>query len=327
VTLSRFKLKNSIIPRIRSSIDYLLLSMILTLISTSCWPAAPDVVVTIKPIHSLVAGVMSGVGKPELLLSGAQSPHTFSLRPSDVRKLGAAELIVWVGRDFETFLTRTLKSLPPRTRVLQLQGSRGIARLPIRRGGVWEDRHGHAHIEHDEPGEKVMDPHIWLSPQNAREIVTLVKQALIEVDPGNAPRYQDNARDLKTRLNALDQELLARLTPVQWVPFIVFHDAFHYFERHYHLNAIGSITLSPDRQPGVRRIHEIHARLERLEARCIFSEPQFEPKLLKTIVAGTRVKTGVLDPIGVDIPAGRDAYFTLMHRLTDSLVSCLEGGS
>jgi zinc transport system substrate-binding protein len=242
--------------------------------------------------------------------------------------LGQADLIVWVGPDFETFLSRSLQSLSPRTRVLQLQDAKGIARLPIRRGGVWEDRHDHPGTDrhHEEEDETATDPHIWLSPQNAREIVTLVKEALIEIDPEHAERYQQNARDLKTRLNELDQELLTRLSPVQWVPFIVFHDAYQYFERHYHLNAIGSITLSPDRKAGARRIHEIHAKLQQLEARCIFSEPQFEPKLLKTIVAGTQVRTGVLDPIGADLPAGQAAYFTLLRRLTDGLVSCLEGG-
>jgi zinc transport system substrate-binding protein len=307
------------------TIRSLLLLLGLALCSLPAWSAVPRVVVTIKPIHSLVAGVMAGVGKPELLLNGAQSPHTVTLRPSDVKKIGGADLIVWVGKDFEIFLTHSLKSLSPQTHVLQLQDSPGIAQLPIREGGVWESRHEHTETSHDEPSGQPIDSHIWLSPQNAREIVTLVKQALIEIDPDNEQRYQDNARELKTRLNDLDQELLARLTPVQWVPFIVFHDAYQYFERHYQLNAIGSITLSPDRKPGARRIHEIHAKLEKLEARCIFSEPQFEPKLLKTIVAGTQVRTGVLDPIGADIPAGKDAYFVLMRRLSDSLVTCLEG--
>jgi zinc transport system substrate-binding protein len=317
-----------IMTRISSlTIRTLLFPLGLALFSLSGWAAAPKVVVTIKPIHSLVAGVMAGVGKPELLLKGAQSPHTFTLRPSDVRKLGNADLIVWVGKDFEIFLTHSLESLSSRTRVLQLQGSAAIAQLPIRQGGVWEDRHEHTETEHAEPSEQPIDPHIWLSPQNARVIVTLVKQALIEIDPDHEERYQANAREIKSRLNDLDQKLLARLTPVQWVPFIVFHDAYQYFERHYHLNAIGSITLSPDRKPGARRIHEIHAKLEKLEARCIFSEPQFEPKLLKSIVAGTQVRTGVLDPIGADIPAGVDAYFILMRRLTDSLVTCLEGSS
>ena len=195
----------------------------------------PKVVVTIKPIHSLVIGVMAGVGKPELLLSGAQSPHTFTLRPSDIRKLGDADLIVWVGQDFETFLSHTLQSLLPRTRVLQLQSSRGIAQLPIRHGGVWEDRHNHAETEPEAQSEQHIDPHIWLSPQNAREIVTLVKEALIEIDPEHAEQYQTNARELKTRLNDLEQELFTRMTPVQWVPFIVFHDAYQYFERQYQL--------------------------------------------------------------------------------------------
>jgi zinc transport system substrate-binding protein len=292
------------------------------------WADTPKVLVTIKPIYSLVAGLMQGIGEPELLMSGAQSPHTFTLRPSHINKLAAAELIVWIGEDFETFLPRTLASLTPQTRVLGLLGSHGIARLSLRHGGVWEHRHEHTASSHSEPGARAgkataSDPHIWLSPHNAREIVTLVKQALIALDPANTSLYQDNAREMKTRLNEMDQRLLARLTPVQWVPFIVFHDAYQYFERHYRLNAIGSITLSPDRMPGARRLHDIRAKLEALEAQCIFSEPQFEPKLIKTIVAGTKVRTGVLDPLGADLPAGVDAYFKLMTRLTDQLVACL----
>lgn len=307
----------------RFTARYLMLLLCLT-IPPSVRAAVPKVVVTIKPIHSLVAGVMSGVGTPQLLLSGGQSPHTFTLRPSDVRRLGTADLVIWIGEDFETFLVQTTKSLPSRIRVLELMNSHGIAKLPIRQGGVWEEPQQHAETEHDEQAEHVIDPHIWLSPQNAREMVTLIKEALIELDPANAERYQQNARNLKTEINELDQELLAQLTPVQWVPFIVFHDAYQYFERHYHLNTIASITLSPDRKPGARRIHEIRAKLENLEARCIFTEPQFEPKLIQTIVMGTQVKTGVLDPVGADIPAGTDAYFILMRRLGGRLASCLE---
>jgi zinc transport system substrate-binding protein len=313
------------------TLRWLLLFLSLTTITVPIQAAAPKVVVTIKPIHSLVAGVMQGIGDPELLVTGAQSPHTFTLRPSDVQKLTSAQLIVWVGKDFETFLPHTLESLPAQTKVVGLLGSQGIAHLPIRQGGIWEDQHNHGHAttdqaEHDDANQDThsSDSHIWLSPQNAREIVTLVKEALIALDPANTERYQQNARQMKTRINDLDQELFVRLSKVQWVPYIVFHDAYQFLERHYRLNAIGSITLSPDRTPGAKRIHEIHSKLEKLEARCIFSEPQFEPKLLKTIVAGTQVRTGVLDPLGADLPAGSDAYFTLMRRLADNLVGCLE---
>ena len=303
---------------------HVLLMLLALILPTPGSAAAPRVMVTIKPIHSLVAGVMQGIATPELLISGAQSPHTFTLRPSDVRKLNSADLILWVGRDFETFLTHTLEALPTQIKVLELLNSQGIAKLPIRRGGVWERGHDHAEDGHDKRSDTAYDPHIWLSPQNAREIVTLVKETLIALDPDNTERYQQNARQLKTRLNDLDQELLTRLTKIQWVPYIVFHDAYQYFERHYRLHAIGSITLGPERKPGARRIHEIHAKLEKLEARCIFSEPQFEPKLLKTLVQGTQVRSGVLDPLGADLPAGTEAYFTLMRDLTDNLVTCLE---
>lgn len=308
-----------------------LILLILTILAIPAQAASPRIMVSIKPIHSLVAGVMQGVGEPDLLITGTQSPHTFNLRPSDVKKLNSAELIIWVGEGFETFLTHTLASLPSQTRIVKLMGHAGVAQLPIRQGGVWEKRHHHRKQEttgvphtanQKEPHHS--DPHIWLSPTNARTIVGIVKEKLSEIDPDNAARYQQNARNLKNQLNKLDQELLERLSKVQWIPFIVFHDAYQFFERHYTLNVIGSITLSPERMPGAKRIHEIRAKLKKLGVRCIFSEPQFEPKLIKTIVEGTEVRTGTLDPLGAELPAGTEAYFSLMRNLTSQLVACLE---
>ena len=284
---------------------------------------APQVVVSIKPIHSLVAGVMLGLGKPELLIPATQSPHSFSLRPSDVRKLRSAKLIVWVGEDFETPLTHILESVSDRTRIIELMVQPDIHHLPTRKGGVWEKKRHHAGKIEQTGQHHHSDPHIWLSIKNAGEIVRITRDALTEIDPENKARYQINAEQMFVRLDELDRELRNDLSTVREIPFIVFHDAYRFFQQHYELNAVGSITLSPERQPGAKRIHEVHTKLQRLGVRCIFSEPQFEPKLLKTIVEDTQVKTGILDPIGTDLPAGPGAYFLLLRNLADNLVECL----
>ena len=303
----------------------LLALLALLTLSTAAAAEAPKVVVSITPIHSLVAGVMTGVGEPALLIRGGESPHTFSLRPSDARRLGAADLVVWVGEALEPPIGRSLEAIADDTRVLTLAEVRGMELAPMREGGAWEG-HGHdeggeaaaaAHHAHD------VDPHLWLSPRNAGRIVRAVLDTLSELDPAHAGRYRDNARQLLQRIQSLDRAIAERTAAVRERPYIVFHDAYQQFEKRYRLNAVGSVTVSPEQAPGARRIHQLRGKIRELGARCVFSEPQFEPKLVRTLIDGTDARAGVLDPIGATLPAGPDAWFQLMNGLADSLVHCL----
>ena len=310
-----------------------LLLFALLLWSGAARAEVPRVVVSLQPIHSLVAGVMEGVGAPDLLIDGAQSPHTFTLRPSDARKLNRAGLVVWVGEALETPLARTIAGLPRGARVMELMTWPGIERLPAREGGAWE-RHGHdeepEHEEHREHAEHAghdrhldYDPHLWLSPENAARIAEAAAGMLADMDPEHAERYRQNTQRLLARLERMDRSIAARLAPLRDRPYLVSHDAYHPFERHYRLNPVGSVTVSPERAPGARRVHELRTKIRELGARCVFSEPQFPPRLVETLVAGSDARTGMLDPLGIDIPAGPEAYFTLMERLATSLEACL----
>ena len=297
---------------------------------------APQVVVSIKPLYSLVAGLMQGVGKPQLLIKGGASPHGYSLRPSEAAALADAQLIVWVGPGLEGFLEKTLDGLSPTTMQLELSQRLQPYLLPARSGGTWEkhDHHDEAehhhdevehhhdeveHHHHDEADLEHFDPHIWLSPAMAAKIVVLCEDALIDIDPAHKDEYQANAIQLLERIKNLDNELTRKLAPVKDVPYIVFHAAYQYFETAYGLNAVGSVTISPERKPGVKRVLEIREKIKTLHARCVFSEPQFQSKLVNTIIEGTDTRTGILDPLGADLPADQDAYFVLLKRLADNL--------
>jgi zinc transport system substrate-binding protein len=288
--------------------------------------ATPRVVVTIKPIHSLVAGVMAGIGEPALLISGAGSPHYYSLRPSDAKLLTRADLVVRVSADFETFLNRSLASLAPGARIVSLDELPGIALLPAREGGVWEEHaDGHAiSAMVAGTGHKEFNLHLWLDPQNARIIVAGLVKILAELDPAEAERYRVNGAALEQRLTRLDLDLARQLKPVADLPYVVFHDAYPYLEKRYHLRAVGSITVDPGRAVGARRLAEIRKKIKATGARCVFREPQFEPKLMSLLTEGTGAAIGTLDPLGADVPAGPEAYFLLMNRLGDSLRECLE---
>jgi len=286
--------------------------------------ATPRVVVTLPPLHSLAAGVMAGVAEPELLLPGGASPHNYSLRPSDMRALVDADLLMWVGEDLETFLLEPLaNSATPHLAVATLAE---IQRLPLREGGLWEVHHhdedaGHEHGHERDHSD--WNPHLWLSPANARVMVAALAGQLAELDTANAARYRANASALDARLQALDARLTGQLAPVREVPFLVFHDAYQYFEHHYDLTGAGALTLDPERQPGAARVQEIRQRLTSQDIACVFAEPQFRPALVDRLVADTGVRAGVLDPLGTELEPGPDAYFQLLENLAAALVACL----
>ncbi len=368
--------------------------------------AEPDVVVSILPVHSLVAGVMKGVGEPRLLLRGGASPHTYTLRPSEARALSNADAIFWIGEDMESFLAKPLEALGRDTAVVELADAEGIHLLRAREGGAWDvhghgdhddsheeathdhgeedhkeathqhdhdddghedaahrhdhdedshaeaahdhdkhdhDEHGHkgaaredghhdheheetAHAEHgdhDDHAHGEHNLHIWLDPENAHHMVEAIVAKLSAIDPDNAAVYAANGETLETQLEVLETALRERLQPIQNRPYLVFHDAYHYFEDRFGTNAVGSITVAPDRQPGARRIAELRDRIADNGAVCVFSEPQFEPAIVRSLVESTAANAGELDPLGVNIAPGPDAYFRLMENLAASMRECL----
>jgi zinc transport system substrate-binding protein len=311
---------------------------------------AVEAVVSILPLHSLVAGVMQGVAEPYLLVPGGASPHSFALRPSDARRLDRAQVVFWVGPTLETFLERPLAALARDAVVVEMSELGDIALLPFREGGAWEahdhghdgtadrahedrpgdredDRHAEHPGEHREDHDRPVDAHLWLDPMNAIAFVRTAAATLGRIDPGNKARYDLNAGAVVQRLQALDAALRTQLAPMHGKPYIVFHDAYRYFENRYGLTPAGAITVSPELAPGAKRLVEIRGRIREEAAICVFAEPEFEPKLVRTLVQGTEARTATLDPLGARLDAGPDAYFQLMRNLARDLVGCLSGPS
>ncbi|MGH6912932.1 MAG: zinc ABC transporter substrate-binding protein, partial [Geminicoccales bacterium] len=256
-----------------TSSRYVLATLAAGALAAPAWADSPDVVVSIKPIHSLVAGVMRGVGEPTLLIEGAGSPHTYSLRPSEARAIEQADVVFWVGEGLEAFLAKPLAMLASDARLVGLGAARGVALLPTRSGGIWQEDHDQDEAEHAEHEahhgdaehghrHRASDMHVWLDPQNAKAMVDAIATTLAETDPDNAGAYEGNAARLRQELDRLDQKLADTLAPVGDRPFVVFHDGYQYFEKRYRLNAIGSISVGPDRRPGARRLEEIRDTLE-----------------------------------------------------------------
>ena len=325
------------------------LTLTINLLSTITFIAQAkiSVVASVKPVHSLVAAVMEGIGAPVLIVKGAASPHTYALKPSQAEQIEKADLVFWMGHSLETFLEKPLESLASKAMVVELMDSHGLKKLEMREGGGFDEHDHDDHDDHDEDGHKEhedhseeehdnhakeshddhghgkFDVHVWLDPENAKVMANEIMEALKKVDPGNAKKYERNTKNLVERLNRLVAEVSSKLISVKEKGFVVFHDAYQYFEKRFGLTAVGSITVSPEVVPGVKRIKELKTKIKKLNALCVFSEPQFKPKLVSTVVEGTKAKTGVLDPLGASIQNGPKLYFILIHDMANSLNKCL----
>ena len=303
--------------------------LILPLLYITQLMAASDikVLVSIKPFHSLVSAIMQGVSEPLLLINGNNSPHSSALRPSSAENLQQADLVFWGGEILEGFLTKPLQSLASRAKLVSLQETAGLRLLPLRSGIGWQKHETDSANDHSAEDETTStsgtDPHIWLDPYNAKIISAKIVEILTAMDPQNAQSYRRNGEKYGHRLDLLDRKLKAEMTKVAETPYMVFHDAYQYFEKRYQLNVVGSVTLHIGHGSSVRRLMEVRKIIQKEKIHCIFSEPQFSPKLLQTVTSGTKVKKGILDPLGAELEPGRELYFTLLNNLSRSLSRCL----
>ena len=288
------------------------------------------VIVSIKPFHSLVSAIMQGVSEPILLIKGNNSPHSYAIRPSSAQNLQEADLVFWGGDILEGFLTKPLQSLANRAKLVSLHETEGLRLWPLRSGVEWhkhetettESTEGHS-AEDDTESSFGTDPHIWLDPYNAKIISHKIVKILTAMDPTNAKYYLINGEKHGLRLELLDRSLKVDMNKVSEIPYMVFHDAYQYFENRYHLNVVGSMTLHIGYGSSVRRLMEVRKTIQKEKIRCIFSEPQFPSKLLQAVTAGTEVKKGILDPLGAGLEPGTELYFSLLNKLSRSLSRCL----
>lgn len=293
---------------------------------TAMADAEVRVVASIKPVHSLVAAVMAGAGSPELIITGTTSPHAFSLRPSDARNIQDAQIIFMVGDALETSLAGSIETLGRDARVIRLFEIDGLVRLPLREGVTFEGHDHEGEADHEAREGESLDMHIWLDPVNARTMVRAIADTLSAADAVNAATYAANADAEIGRLDALLDRIDADVHSVRSRPFIVLHDAFHYFEHRFGLIAAGAVWVSPDRPPGVRRIAALRELVGDLKVVCVLADPQFDSRLANVITEGTSARLGTADPLGAALDSGPDLYFTLLNDMATSFRDCLAEG-
>ncbi|RTR05939.1 zinc ABC transporter substrate-binding protein [Halomonas nitroreducens] len=295
-------------------------------VPTLAYAEVPSVAVDIPPVHALASQVMGDLGAPELVIRPGASPHGYSMRPSEAASLDRAEVVFWVGPALTPWLGRSIDSLADDA--VALLEAPGLTRYDVRQSATFE-AHGHGDeaghgghhpADHDHAG---LDPHAWLDPRNARVWLGVMAETLAKADPEHAATYRDNARRGQAELAQLSKEVEERLVATGKPHFIVFHDAYQYFERRFGVPAAGAISLGDASDPSPSRVREIQRRVEALDIDCVFTEPQYNPQLVESVFGGTAVDTSrVIDPLGVDLATGPGLYAELIRQLSDGLAGC-----
>ena len=288
----------------------------------------PQVTTDIPVTHSLVTRVMAGIGTPDLIVNRGASPHDYSLRPSNAASLEAADLVFWISSELTPWLEGALKTLAADAKVIELMDTKASTVLPFRDGATFET-HSHRH-KHDEDGHDEdehatvnIDPHGWLDPDNGKTWLDVIATELSKIDPENTDIYFDNVSQGKTDIDAVISEIDATLATFRGTNFIVYHDAYQYFERRFDVLAAGSISMGDVSDPSPARIAEIRQTVEELDMTCVFSEPQFNPELIATVVDGTKARARVIDPLGTRLALGADFYLNLLRNIAQTMASCL----
>ena len=301
---------------------------VMTTITPLTAKADIKVVTTIKPLHSLISNVMDGVGEPSLIIEGSTSPHSFVLKPSHAKMIEAADIIFWIGEDIETFMEKPLDSIAKNAKKISFMELNSIDKLKFRESNIFDhDDHGHGedkdhddHSGHEGHHHGEYDAHIWLDPENSKEMLHEIAHELSDLDPQNADKYNKNADDTILAIDDMISNLSKNIN--NNAKFIVFHDAYQYFEKRFGVSTAGALTLNTDVLPGAKQISDIQEVIVEQNIQCIFSEPQFNPKIIETIAEDTGIKTGVLDPLGSIFDANKQQYFKLIQDLGDKLKDC-----
>ena len=299
--------------------------------------AEVKVVASIKPIHSLASYLMDGIGKPNLIVDGYASPHGFAMKPSHAKMLQEADIIFWVGEDLENFLVKPLSSIAKKAEKIELMEIKGLEVLKFRERNIFDDHdhddHGHddhgkkeddhddhGHDDHDGHAHGEFDPHIWLDPVNAKVILKEMAEHLIENDEKNSAIYKKNLAKALKDIDKLIKDTKSELS--KSVASIVFHDAYQYFEERFNVNILGAFTVNTDVMPGAEQLAEIREIIEHDKVACVFSEPQFNPDIIKAVAKDMNIKTGVIDPLGATLNPGKDLYFNLIKNMSASFKNC-----
>ena len=308
-------------------------TLLFAALSAALWGSATQaanaaVVASLKPLGFIASAIADGVTETQVLLPDGASEHDYSLRPSDVKRLQGADLVVWIGPEMEAFMEKSVSNIPAAKQVTIAQ-LKDVKPLLMKGADDDDDEHDHDH-DHGEKGDAHhhhgdYNMHLWLSPEIARASAVAIHGKLVELMPQSRAKLDANLKDFEAQLASTETQVGNELAPLKGKGYFVFHDAYGYFEKQFGLTPLGHFTVNPEIQPGAQRLHEIRTQLVEQKATCVFAEPQFRPAVVESVARGTSVRMGTLDPLGTNIKLGKTSYSEFLNQLANQYASCLKG--
>ena len=278
--------------------------------------STPNIVISIKPIHSITSALMEGVSRPKLLLESNDSAHTFHLKPSQLNLLSNADLVITIGDSFETGLKKTLGNIKDGSRVI-VSEINDIRLYDFRNVDI-NEMNKDEHTDHDE-----YDLHLWLDIDNMIKTAQYISEKLIEIDPENINTYKTNLNKNHSRLNKLKSELKQQLTPFRSERFAIFSDTLQYFEKSFQLQKPVIVTPYHGARLSIHRTLEARNKMKDLKIKCLLYGPENTSKKVDVLTEDLPIKAVSIDILGAKLNAGSDQYFNLMKGLSSQLLECL----
>ena len=274
--------------------------------SQSGWAAEKlNIVVTIKPVHSIVSGLMKDIGEPLLLIDGKNTPYNFALNPVQQKKISQSKLFIWVGPELEKSLQAAVSELPKSVRIVELLSSPSLKILPSRQN------------------PDLRDPFFWMDDRNVMIMLDELTEALVQVDPARSHIYIRNRIEMLKPLRRIDKEYEYGYRGLKAGLGVLYFDNLNYFEQAYALQTLDRVASSPWETESAASLLKVRARISNHEAVCLFIDKSMPVNNLKLLTEGQRINIGKLDTLGIDLEAGPELYLKLMEYNTDVIKRCL----
>ena len=275
--------------------------------------STPSIVVSIKPIHSIVTKIMDGVTKPELLLDSNSSAHTFHLKPSQIKMISNADLVIVISENFELGLRKALKNINEDSHLKISE----LDQLII------HNSRGEAIYNKNEDSSK-FDFHLWLDVNNMQLIATYISNIIIELDPKNEHIYSENLKELNLELDELKEQIKQQLAPISSIPFAIYSDTLQYFEKSLELKRPVIITPFHGAGLSIKRTIDAKRKIKDLNISCLIYDTEVKAKQLRVLSEGLNLKSFKIDILGNEFTPGPDQYFNLMKKTSSQLSLCLK---
>lgn len=297
--------------------------------------ANAEVLASVKPLGFIASSIADGVTDTQVLVPAGASPHDYSLKLSDIQKVKAADLVLWVGEDIDSFLDKPVSQID-RKKVITIADLADVEPLLTKahhehfheegeHAHKHEHKHEHEHEHHHDHDDEGLTTnwHVWYSPAISQIVAQKVADKLTEQFPDKKALIAQNLANFNRTLAEQSDKIKAQLAPFADKGFFVFHDAYGYFNDAYGLKQSGYFTINPLVAPGAKTIAHIKEEIEEHRVNCLFAEPQFTPKVIESLAQSTKVNVGKLDPIGDSVALGAGSYANFLQATAESYAQCL----